>query len=461
MHAARKAVAGLDEARREVETVTQCIREGRPARPVPGDTANPGAVRVAAGRLGVDRRSLADRIGTPEQPGSHFRRFGLQPDWAAGDKIAAERGEAGFEPVLAGFAVKRTTTRFDKGGAVSAQYVTQTKAPGPKGEIPAGHVVKGVSQLRDAEGRVAFEWVKTREAGCDPTLLAQSLREAMLDARGSAGIALPEADRDEDLLTVYVVSDLHLGMMAHGAECGEDYDLRIASEMIRREVGRLMMMAPPSKNAVLLFLGDFFHQNDQKNATPRSGHALDVDGRWRKVYGVGARVAIGLSRAVAERHENVEVAFLPGNHDEDAALTLAVALELHFEEHPRIKVAPGAGIHWFRRFGRCLLGASHGHTMKPDRMAMMLATDRARDWGETDHRHFFFGHIHHETAKEVGPVRVESFTSPAAKDAYAAAGGYRSGRAVNAVTFHREDGEVCRHRVNIRAPQQIEMKVAA
>lgn len=88
--------------------------------------------------------------------------------------------------------------------------------------------------------------------------------------------------------------------------------------------------------------------------------------------------------------------------------------------------------------------------MKPDRMAMMLATDRPRDWGETDHRHFFFGHIHHETAKEVGPVRVESLTSPAAKDAYAAAGGYRSNRSVNAVTFHTEDGEVCRHRVNIR-----------
>ena len=461
MHTARKAVAGLDEARREIETLNQCLREGFAARPLPGDTSGCGAVRVAAGRLGVDRRSLADRVGNPDRAGSHFRRFGLQPDWEASEKAAAERGELGTKPVLPGFALTSTSTQFGSDGEVEREWVRQAKAPGAKGEIPAGHVIKGVSQLRDAQGRVAFEWVKTREADGDPTLLAQALRAAMLDARGAAEIVLTEADRDDDLLTVYVVSDLHLGMMAHGAECGEDYDLRIASEMIRREVGRLMMMAPPSKNAVLLFLGDFFHQNDQKNATPRSGHTLDVDGRWRKVYGVGARVAIGLSRAVAERHENVEVAFLPGNHDEDAALTLAVALELHFEEHPRIAVAAGSGIHWFRRFGRCLLGASHGHTMKPDRMAMMLATDRARDWGETDHRHFFFGHIHHETAKEVGPVRVESFTSPAAKDAYAAAGGYRSGRAVNAVTFHRDDGEVCRHRVNIRTPQPLGMKVAA
>jgi hypothetical protein len=80
---------------------------------------------------------------------------------------------------------------------------------------------------------------------------------------------------------------------------------------------------------------------------------------------------------------------------------------------------------------------------------MMLATDRPEDWGATTFRHFFFGHVHRESATEAGPVRVESFNSPAAKDAYAAASGYRSSRALNAVTFHRDRGEICRHRTNI------------
>ncbi|WP_375462967.1 metallophosphoesterase [uncultured Methylobacterium sp.] len=367
---------------------------------------------------------------------------------------AAERGLLGFDPVLPGFKVNRTSARYDKAGRLAGQTVVQTRSHGDHFQVPEGQVVKGVSAFVDAHGREIAKWVKTKTADVDPVAFAASLREAMLDVRGAAVLASPPTSQDEDLLTVYVISDLHLGMMAHAPECGEDYDLKIAADMIRREVGRLLTMGPPSKHAVLLFLGDYFHMNDQKNATPRSGHTLDVDGRWRKVYGVGARVAVELSRAVAERHQEVEVAFLPGNHDEDAALTLAVALELYFEDHDRITVAAGSGIHWFRRFGRCLLGATHGHTMKPDRMAMMLATDRPRDWGETDHRHFFFGHIHHETAKEVGPVRVESFTSPAAKDAYAAAGGYRSNRSVNAVTFHADDGEVCRHRVNIRGTLQ-------
>lgn len=401
------------------------------------------------------------RTSTPAasacSPGRRRRRGPGRRPRASGATVrawAAERGLLGYEPVLPGFKINRTSARYDKAGRLAGQTVTQTRAHGDRFEVPEGQVVKGVSAFVDANGREIAKWVKTKTADVDPVAFAASLREAMLDVRGAAVLADPPAAQDEDLLTVYVIPDLHLGMLAWAFECGESYDLRIAADMARRELGRLLAMAPPSRHAVILFLGDYFHMNDRRNVTPRSGHTLDADGRWRKVYDIGARLAVGLSKAVAERHERVEVAFLPGNHDEDAAKTLAVALDLYFEDHERITVAGAPGDHWFHRFGKCLLGATHGHTMKPQQMAMMLATDRARDWGETEHRHMFFGHIHHETAKECGPVRVESFSSPAGKDAHAAAGGYRSSRALNAVTFHAEDGEVWRHRVNIRGAVQ-------
>lgn len=440
----RTTPATRDEAVRDVDRVTHFLALGHPLK---GRHGAPSAVRLAGDSLGLDDQTFRERVGSPERPGSHLKKFGVAPDWS----IPARRGELGTRPVLPGFAITSTSTQLGAEGEVEREWVRQGRAPADAPfEMPAGQRLKAVSALVDSRGRELLKWVKTDEERVSPADMIASIRAAFEGFDPRVAVEPAPADSDDDLLTVYVVPDLHLGMLAHHAECGEDFDLRIAETMVRREVGRLMAMAPPSRHAVILFLGDFFHQNDHKNATPKSGHTLDVDGRWRKVYDIGARLAVGLARAVADRHERVEVAFLPGNHDEDAAVTLAVALDILFEGHERITVAPGKGIHWFRRFGRCLLGASHGHTMKPDRMAMMLATDRARDWGETDHRHFFFGHIHHETAKEVGPVRVESFSSPAAKDAYAAAGGYRSGRALNAVTFHAVRGEVCRHRVNIQ-----------
>jgi hypothetical protein len=82
---------------------------------------------------------------------------------------------------------------------------------------------------------------------------------------------------------------------------------------------------------------------------------------------------------------------------------------------------------------------------------MMLAADRPQDWGATTYRHMFFGHVHHEHAREVGPVRVESFQAPAARDAWATQAGFRSGRSLSAITFCQQRGEIGRHRVNIGA----------
>jgi len=339
--------------------------------------------------------------------------------------------------------------------------VRQSPLATPVGDdlLPPGHVIKGVSTLVDTDGNVRARWVKTREgAGAG---LTEALRETFEAYRGAAPLVQPPADADDDLLTVYPLPDLHFGMRAWGRETGADYDIEIATDTILASVGSLVAQSRPSRHAVVLGLGDYFHSNDHKMATPASGHLLDVDGRWPKVYRAGAKLATQLVGMVAARHADVEVVWLPGNHDPDAAVCLSVALGLLYDGNPRIRVHEEPGLVWYRRHGRCLLGATHGHTMKPDRMAMMLAADCPEDWGATIYRHMMFGHIHHDTAKEVGPVRVESFSTPAARDAYAQGGGYRSGRALNAITYHATRGEIGRHRVNIAPPERPRVRVQA
>ena len=90
--------------------------------------------------------------------------------------------------------------------------------------------------------------------------------------------------------------------------------------------------------------------------------------------------------------------------------------------------------------------------MKADRMAMLLATDRAEDWGQSKFYYFWHGHFHQERVSEVGRVRVECFQSPAARDAFTAGAGYRSGRSLSAITIHKDLGEIGRHKVNILEP---------
>jgi hypothetical protein len=374
-------------------------------------------------------------------------------------RTAALSGEVGGPPIPPigrpppGFVVRRNSGEYDAEGNLQRQWVETGQGRAEGYELPEGHELKGESALLDANGNVLVRWVKTREGATSG--LIEGLRAAFAEYAGAAQPAAPPADADADLLTVYPLPDLHFGMYAWGRETGADYDTDIAEATAFGSIADLVAASKPSGTAVVLGLGDYFHANDLKAATPEGGNRLDVDGRWPKVFAAGARLAVKLVDLVATRHERVLVAFLPGNHDPDAATSLTVALALFYGAHPRIEVYQEPGVAWYHRHGLVLLGATHGHTMKPDRMAMMLAADRPRDWGETRFRSFFFGHIHRETAEEVGGVRIESFRAPAARDAWNSSMGFRSGRALSAITYHRRRGEIGRHRVEILDSRQV------
>jgi hypothetical protein len=396
------------------------------------------AVRKFGGDLTLARRSLKIDEIEAEACARQAALLGLLPD---GLPLAA-RPAPGFE--VAGIA-----TITNAAGVVRSRSIRTRRAAGARFETPAGHHIKGVSALVDAEGRVTQQWLKTRVDGPDPEQIKTALTEALAAWRGCAGTVPQPGETSADLLTQYTIADAHMGLLSWGRETGQPYDLNIAADMLTGAVSDLVSRAAPSRTAIILFLGDTTHQNNNANMTPRSGHVLDVDGRFQKVLRATCEVAMQLVWRALEKHERVIVRFVPGNHDPEVAIALTLALAMAFANDPRVTIDETPGGHFYHRFGAVLIGATHGHTMPPERMAMMLAVDRAADWGATKHRHFFFGHVHRESAKEIAGVRVESFNSPAGRDAYAHDGGFRSGRALVAITYHQSRGEIGRHRVNI------------
>ena len=394
-----------------------------------------GSFRAAAAAMGIPASTLQNRVAKARR------------QVARGIVSNPPLPPAAVPP--AGMVIARAGATFDGEGKLRSQTIATKRDAGEVFEPIAGQIVKGESVLLDLDGRVLTRWIKTGADRSDAPGLAEGLRDAFANFDGKAPAILSPKAADEDLLTVYPLADLHFGMFSWGKETGDNYDLKIATDIATRTVGDLVSQSRPSKRAVVLGLGDYFHSNDQTNATPANKHRLDTEGRWPKVYAAGAKLATTLINLVAAKHEEVEVVWLPGNHDPDAAVTLTVALSLFYSAQSRIRVYQEPTITWFRQHGKVLLGATHGHTMKPERMAMVMAEDCAEAWGKTQYRHIMFGHIHHRTMIEVGSVKCESFSTLAAKDGYAYQHGYRSGRGMDAITFHREHGEIGRHRVNI------------
>jgi hypothetical protein len=316
--------------------------------------------------------------------------------------------------------------------------------------VPDGFKVKGVSTYYDEEGKVRGQWVKSSADEERREQINRTVIEALAsEVEGLSPLVTAPEHIHEDLLAVYPFGDPHFGLYVWGKECGEDFDLKIAKRVTLGAVDRLVEAAPPAKTAVMLLLGDVFHMNDQTNTTPGHKHQLDADSRFFNVIEVGVETFRHAALRMLQKHEHVVVKVIPGNHDPQAHIALVIGLAGYFNNEPRITVDKSPGKHWFLRFGSVLLGSTHGDTVKPEQLLGVMACDRAEDWGQTKHRYWMCGHVHHSSVKEYPGVTVETFRTLAAKDAYAAGHGYRAGRDMRCIVMHREHGEIERHRCDV------------
>lgn len=314
--------------------------------------------------------------------------------------------------------------------------------------VPDGFRVKGVSTLYGADHTVRQQWVKSQ---IDP----ERQREMFVAACEAMVADLPKVPPRKageayigKLLTAYPIGDPHVGMRAWAEECGDDWDLSIAERIHCAAMAALVESSPATDRALLVNLGDLFHYDSMSPVTPTSGHLLDADGRYAKMIAVGVKIIRQCIETALTKHRSVHVINAPGNHDPTGALWLSVALSHVYENEPRVTVDRNPSVFAYYRFGKNLIGVHHGHTCKPDKLPGVMAADRAKDWGETLHRYWWMGHIHHASLKEYPGVSVESFNTLAVKDAYATSGGWRSRESMQAIYLHRDHGEVGRARFN-------------
>lgn len=365
--------------------------------------------------------------------------------------LAAIRGLCGTEPVLPGFGIKQISVQ-EKNGVQEKSWIKQ----GPVGEhfvLPDGHIIRGISALTDSGGKVIQQWVKTKFEDATSDIVA-ALKASFEAYSGHATI--PEAPQTTyaDQLTIYPVGDHHLGLYAWAEEAGENYDLRIGEQLLRDTMASLVASSPPSKVGVILNLGDFFHSDTNANRTPKSGNQLDVDSRYAKILRVGVDLIVHCVQLALQKHGKVIVRCLPGNHDPYASIALSTALACFFSGSKRVTVDTDPSAFWMMRWGKVLLASTHGDNIKPENMPGVVAARWAKDWGETEYRYGYLGHIHKRTTGgEKDGLTWETFQTLSPKDEWGYRMGFTSGRSMVAITHHKELGEIMRQTASVRGPK--------
>ncbi len=293
-------------------------------------------------------------------------------------------------------------------------------------------------------------WIKTGkdEDGVSWSIYLKPSQEAVqdvLERAASIFADIPQAppipspqQTATDLLTLYPLFDVHMGLHAWGEETGGDnYDLKLSVSDLHMAVGNVMALSPNSEEAILLIGGDFFHGDDNTNQTPKSRHPLHVDGRHFKVLDTGIEVIAATVERMASKHRRVTVRVLRGNHDEHSHMVLTLALAQRYREHTRIAVDKSPRDIFMYQWGKCLIAAHHGDKQRPERLAMVLA-EICPFWSASPFRTVFTGHRHSQKSEEFPGVVWEQARAFCPPDAYGAQ--FAPRRAMHAITFHKNSG---------------------
>lgn len=354
-------------------------------------------------------------------------------------RLAAERGLMGPEGTLPGYIISSLSKK------VGNSYVKQVRAPGEVFEIPPTHVTGKITVNRDADGRIIQDWLRV-----EPDKVAQ--QEAMRAAIAALMEDLPRAEpvtgpsyTIDTLLNQYTITDVHLGALADSDETGnDDWDLKIGERLVDDWFAAAIDLAPPAETAILAQLGDLVHWDGFEAVTPTHRHVLDGDSRFDKMVRVAIRVIRKIIARLLSKHNRVHIIMADANHDPASEAWLRGMLAAFYDHEPRVTVDDSAGTYYAYRHGNVSLFFHHGHRRKIGNVDTVFAGRYREMYGTTKFSFAHIGHLHSDELKSTNLMKVERHETLAAPDAYAANGGWLSGRSAKVITYHKEYGEVAR-----------------
>jgi hypothetical protein len=360
-----------------------------------------GSMRAAARELGASKSSVQQAI----------------------ERLKASAARRGYAP-----------GHFDSGVAPGFNMGKVTVQRGPGGEVERTWERQSPDQERQLE-------------------LMRAVVAAMAEDIPRAKPAKAPALTDVKLASVYTLTDSHVGAMCwhrENLDPNGDWDLSIAERTLVGCFEHMVNASPPARIGIVAQLGDFLHSDGMgliEGRTPTSGHVLDQDGRFSKVVQTAIRILRRVVGYALLKHERVVVLMAEGNHDLASSVWLRAMFKALYENEPRVEVIDSELPYYVYQHGKTMLAWHHGHLRKNDQLPLLFAAQFPKVWGETTRRYAHTGHRHHFEEKEHSGMSVVQHSTLAARDAYAARGGWMSERQCTAITYHADYGQVCRNTV--------------
>lgn len=279
-----------------------------------------------------------------------------------------------------------------------------------------------------------------------PTGISDALKGLLEDLSSQTPSPSKHNRPKKDLLVEMGLVDVHLGKLCWGKETGTDYDLAIAERTFANAAHDLVEKLRELPIGKFLFpVGSDFFQADTWTGQTTRGTAVDTtDDRFSKTFQAGCRAvwnAIDYCREFAD----VEVKWIPGNHDQSTSFYLTQVLAARYRDDPHVVVDDSPPPRKFFQWGRCLIGLTHGDKEKHRDLPLVMSDHPS--WSQCDVREIHVGHLHtirqtnYTVGQEFNGVVVRILPSLSGTDKWHFENAYTGNRrAAEAYVFSATDG---------------------
>ena len=308
--------------------------------------------------------------------------------------------------------------------------------------------VVSVKHWQSASGDLRFSIVTKEDCGLDENQIFDNVNKFI---EGYSPDYEKIKRKKGNHLLVINPADIHIGKYASALETGEEYDCETAVMRVLEGVQGLVKKAEGfDVDKVLFCIGnDILHTDNVMSSTTR-GTFQDTDGKWWEHYEIALMLYVKCVEMLREIAP-VDVLHSMSNHDYQSGFHLAHTLKSWFRKAEDVKFDVSVSARKYYQYGKNLIGLEHGDGAKMDKLPLLMANEKPKEWSETTHRYWYLHHLHHKIkhkyldAKDYIGVTVEYMRSPSSSDSWHSAKGFCGvPRACEGFLHDKESGQVAR-----------------
>jgi ribonuclease HI len=179
------------------------------------------------------------------------------------------------------------------------------------------------------------------------------------------------------------VMDPHFGMRAFSPASGHEYSHTIAEDLWWNGIEMLLERARPFGpfwQICFVAGNDFLHADNVFHTTTEGTGQPEMES-WHHTFAKGEEMLIATVLRL-KKIAPVHVVMVPGNHARQSEFALGRILNAYFRNDEDVSVDCSPAPYKFWNFGCNLVGFEHGHSIKPNKLASLMASECADVWSD-------------------------------------------------------------------------------